>query len=238
MHVIPKYLIVVNQNLGIFPLKYITNADGNEFLQFSRNLFIRSILIVSFIIASALTALYFDLELYFAGQKAIHMKSNAHVLVADKLSLTTDMVVVFSQTVKKHSQFMGMCYNLQSTDKALRILVQHSTFKWRSLVAYACITVLVSVEVLGRMFDYRYILYLPVLCINIMQAAWFLQFTFLVEAITARFEKINKMIEIEIRKDILQQNIKSKNVSNYASKRVNSFSEKDPTFFVGFYHFN
>lgn len=220
MHLIPKHLLVVSQNFGLFPLKYIKNPKGEESIKFSRNLFIRGIILVSFITASSLYALYVDMDAYFTGhQKGIRIRgSNVTGVLADVLSLVTDLVVVFVSTVKKHPQFTEMYSILQTTDKDLRI--QHATFKRKTFVTYGCVTTLVSLAVGHGLSEPRYIFYVPVLCYSILQAAWFLQFIFLVETMTTRFQILNKMIENEIRKEILQQDKKT-SFLNSSGKSVN-----------------
>lgn len=221
MQVIPKHLLVVNQNFGLFPLKYVTNPKGEESIAFSRNLFIRGFILVSFISSLSLYALYVDMDAYFTGQKGIRVQGNVTGVLADVLSLITDLVVVFVSTVNKHPHFTEIYSILQTTDKDLRI--QHSTFKQKTLVAYLCVTTLVILSVGHGMSEPRYIFYVPVLCYSILQAAWFLQFTFLVETMTKRFQILNKMIENEIRKEILQQQNKKTSFPNRSSgKCVNN----------------
>lgn len=234
MHVIPKYLLVVSQNFGLFPLKYVKNPKGEESIKFSRNLFIRGIILVSFITASSLYALYVDMDAYFTGQKGIRVRGNVIGVLADVLSLVTDLVVVFVSTVKKHPQFTEMYSILQTTDKDLRI--QHATFKRKTFVTYGCVTTLVSLAVGNGLSEFRYIFYVPVLCYSILQAAWFLQFIFLVETMTIRFQILNKMIENEIRKEILQQDKKT-SFLNRSGKSVNIDFLRSTTLFAKLLHF-
>lgn len=234
MHVIPKYLLVVSQNFGLFPLKYVKNPKGEESIKFSRNLFIRGIILVSFITASSLYALYVDMDAYFTGQKGIRVRGNVTGVLADVLSLVTDLVVVFVSTVKKHPQFMEMYSILQTTDKDL--CIQHATFKRKTFVTYGCVTTLVSLAVGNGLSEFRYIFYVPVLCYSILQAAWFLQFIFLVETMTTRFQILNKMIENEIRKEILQQDKKT-SFPNSSGKSVNIDFLRSTTLFVKLLHF-
>lgn len=234
MHVIPKYLLVVSQNFGLFPLKYVKNPKGEEFIKFSGNLFIRGIILVSFITASSLYALYVDMDAYFTGQKGIRVRGNVTGVLADVLSLVTDLVVVFVSTVKKHPQFTEMYSILQTTGKDLRI--QHSTFKRKTFVTYGCVTTLVSLAVGHGLSEPRYIFYVPVLCYSILQAAWFLQFIFLVETMTTRFQILNKMIENEIRKEILQQDKKT-SFLNSSGKSVNIDFLRSTTLFVKLLNF-
>lgn len=234
MHVTPKYLLVVSQNFGLFPLKYVKNPKGEESIKFSRNLFIRGIILVSFITASSLYALYVDMDAYFTGQKGIRVRGNVTGVLADVLSLVTDLVVVFVSTVKKHPQFTEMYSILQTTDKDLRI--QHATFKRKTFLTYGCVTTLVSLAVGNGLSEFRYIFYVPVLCYSILQAAWFLQFIFLVETMTTRFQILNKMIENEIRKEILQQD-KKISFLNSSGKSVNIDFLRSTTLFVKLLHF-
>lgn len=237
MHVIPKYLLVVSQNFGLFPLKYVKNSRGEESIVFSRNLFIRGIILVSFITASSLYALHIDMEAYFTGQKGIRLEGNVTGVLADILSQLVDLVVVFFSTVKKHPQFTEMNNILQTTDKDLHICIQHSTFKWKTLVTYACITTLVFLPVSQGILDPRHIFYLPLVCYGILQAAWFLQFIFLVETMTTRFQILNKMIGNEIRKEILQQQQKNTSIPNRTGKNVNVVLLRNTTLFVRLLHF-
>lgn len=234
MHVIPKYLLVVSQNFGLFPFKYVKSPKGEESIKFSRNLFIRGIILVSFITASSLYALYVDMVAYFTGQKGIRVRGNVRGVLADVLSLVTDLVVVFVSTVKKHPQFTEMYSILQTTDKDLRI--QHATFKRKTFVTYGCVTTLVSLAVGNGLSEFRYIFYVPVLCYSILQAAWFLQFIFIVETMTTRFQILNKMIENEIRKEILQQDKKT-SFPNSSGKSVNIDFLRSTTLFVKLLHF-
>lgn len=222
MQLIPKHLLVVSQNFGLFPLKYVKTPKGEESIAFSRNLFIRGIIIVSFITALSLYALYVDMDAYFTGQKGIRVQGSVTGVLAGILSLVTDLVVVFVSTVKKHPHFTEMYSILQTTDKDL-YSIQHSTFKQKTLVTYVCVTTLVFIAVGHGMSEPSYIFHVPVLCYSILQAAWFLQFTFLVETMTKRFQILNKMIENEIRKEILQQQNKKTSFPNRSSgKCVNN----------------
>lgn len=202
MSAIPKFVLLLSQVFGVFPIRYVKKKNSGPSIQFSRILYWINLLILTVMTTISCLALYIDFNGYLRGQP-IRMKNSTNVVSVflDVISLDAMAIVVFVSTAKKYRSIINMCHILEKIDKTLQIKIKCPTaFKFKILLLYLYATFLIfvaEVNLVVRTNGNAIIYAFPLLSYYI-QTTLYVQFTFIVKNLNRRFHIISEKIKEEV----------------------------------------
>lgn len=207
MSVVPYDLFLFSQIFGMFPLVYTEQSNQKTRVEFSAGLFLKCLLVITFLTVTSYLALYADYTSYLAG-RPIRMSNSTFVLtvMADVSLLNLMAVAIFYGAARNYPAFSAMCDTLQRIDRTLRLKTHHPWLRVKMVAAFLHVTGLIVITSVLRHKESPAIwLYVPFWMTYYIAASLLLQFNFAIQTLTQRFETINGRLEEEVMKQTFEQ---------------------------------
>lgn len=207
MPVIPKDLFLISQIFGMFPLVYTKQSHQRMRVEFSPGLFLKCLIVITFLTVSSYLVLYKDYTGYLVG-RPIRMNNPTVVLtvMVDVALLNLMAVLIFCGVVSNYQSFIEMCATLEQIDRTLRLTIEHPWLRFKILAVLFHVTALYGITVVIRYHETSdIVLYVPFWTTYYIAATLLLQFNFAIDTLTRRFDAINERIEKEVMKHTFEQ---------------------------------
>lgn len=207
MSVIPNDLFLFSQIFGMFPLTYTKQTTDQKMrIEFSPGLFLKCLLVMTFLTVTSYLALYADYTGYLVG-RPIRMSNSTYVLtvMVDVSLLNLMAVAILYGATGNYPAFVAMCDTLHRVDQTLRLRVLHPWLRIKMLAAFLHVTgLIVMTSVLRYTESPAILLYVPFWTTYYIAATLLLQFNFAIQTLTQRFQAINERIREEVMKQTFE----------------------------------
>lgn len=203
MRFIPTELLIFCQIFGAMPLKYTKGSKKKSSLEYSPKLQLWGLFFITILTGMSCFSLYSK----FTEHPFKTMSySYAIATVLDIVPLNLMAVVIAVATSRQYEMFLEMCHIVERFDNILRLKIYPQ--KARLKVLMVCVyTTAVLVMTLAKRSQAvpRYWVYFCYRATYYVQAALFLQFTFICNTLATRFAVINSKFREEITRPSVQE---------------------------------
>lgn len=208
MRFIPIELLIFSQIFGALPLKYIKDSKKKSSLEHSPKLQLWGVFFITILTGMSCFSLYSKFtEHPFKTMSYTY----AIATVLDIVPLNVMAVVIAVAASRQYSKFLEMCHIVERLDNILGLnIYPQKTIRLKVLMVCVYTTAVLALTLAKRsQAAPRYWVYFCYRATYYVQAALFLQFTFICNTLAARFNIINS----KFREEIIRPSVQDMNIN-------------------------
>lgn len=200
-------LLIFCQIFGAMPLKYIKGSKKKSSLEYSPKLQLWGLLYITILTGLSCFSLY---SKFTEHPLKIMSYTYAFATVLDIVPLNVMAVVIAVAASRQYSKFLEMCHIVERFDSILRLKIYDQKTRLKVLIVCVYTTVVLVLTLAKRSQAVpRYWVYFCYRATYYVQAALYLQFTFICNSLAMRFTVINS----KFREEITRPSVKEMNIN-------------------------